>query len=121
MLTAHATPPVACVIQVDDSNFEDEVARSPLPVLVDVSTRWCGPCRVAAPVVAELAKKHAGVLKVVEIDGDDSAALVARLGVRGFPTFLGFVAGEIAERRAGFAGRRALEQLAASLLGPSTG
>jgi thioredoxin-like negative regulator of GroEL len=67
-------------------------------------------------VVAELARMHAGALKVVEIDGDESPELVARLGVRGFPTFLGVLGGEIVERRAGFGGKRPLEELASTLL-----
>ncbi|MGC4091155.1 MAG: thioredoxin family protein [Polyangiaceae bacterium] len=64
---------------------------------MDVSATWCGPCKLARPVVADLATTHQGALKVVEIDGDESPELVARLGVRGFPTFLGVVGGQIVE------------------------
>jgi thioredoxin 1 len=94
---------------VSDHNYADEVERSELPVFIDVSAEWCPPCKAAAPVVEEIAKSKAGKLKVVAIDGGDSPELVARLGVRGFPTFLGVVRGEVVFRRAGFAGKRALE------------
>jgi thioredoxin 1 len=103
------------VTLVDEHNFEAEVKQSALPVFIDVSTEWCPPCRVAAPVVVELAKRHQGRLKVVAIDGDASPILVRELGVRGFPTFLGVHQGEIVARRAGFGGRAALDRLAEEL------
>jgi thioredoxin 2 len=85
-------------------------------VFIDVSTEWCGPCRVAAPVVVELAKRHLGRIKVVAIDGDESPNLVAELGVRGFPTFIGFGGGRVVSRRAGFGGKGPLNALADDLL-----
>jgi thioredoxin 1 len=102
---------------VNELNFEEEVTRSTLPVLIDVSATWCAPCKAARPVVADIARAHRGRLKVVEIDGGESPELVARLGVRGFPTFLGVDKGEVVERRVGFGGRRPLDELARSLLG----
>jgi thioredoxin 1 len=104
------------VLTVNELNFEDEVLRSPVPVLVDVSAPWCAPCRAAEPVVAELARQNQGRLKVVEIDGDQSPDLVARLGVRGFPTFLGYVGGRKVESAAGFYGKKPLFELSARLL-----
>ena len=56
------------VVPVNELNFEEEVTRSALPVLIDVSAAWCAPCKVARPVVAALAAQHQGALKVVEID-----------------------------------------------------
>ena len=104
---------VAVVAALD---FDDQVLSADLPVFVDISAEWCAPCRVAAPVVAALAARHEGALKVVEIDGGACPELVARLGVRGFPTFLGIVRGEIVERRLGFGGAKPLEKLAETLL-----
>jgi thioredoxin 1 len=101
---------------VDGASFAQEVLKSKLPVLIDVTAQWCPPCKAAAPVIAELAERHAGRLKVVMIDGDAAAELVATLGVRGFPTFLGVKDGEIVARQAGFGGRRGLENLAQTLL-----
>lgn len=103
-------------LSVNALSFAHEVLKSELPVFVDVSTEWCPPCRLASPVVAELARRHAGKLKVVMIDGDEAAELVAALGVRGFPTFLGLKSGEIVARQAGFGGRRGLESMVERLL-----
>lgn len=105
---------------VNDLNFDEEVTRSRVPVLVDVSATWCAPCRAARPVVEALAREHQGKIKVVEVDGDESPELVARLGVRGFPTFLAIANGQVIDRRAGFGGRRPLEELARALLGSQT-
>jgi len=99
------------VVPVNEINFEDEVLRSKLPVLVDVTAEWCAPCKAAAPVVEAIAKSTAGRLKVVAIDGGESPDLVAKLGVRGFPTFLGVGGGSVVRSRAGFAGKKALEAL----------
>lgn len=104
------------VVFVNDVNFEDEVLKSALPVFIDVTAEWCGPCKAAASVVEAIAKNTAGRLKVVAIDGGESPDLVAKLGVRGFPTFLGVVGGKIVQTRAGFAGKRALEAMSEELL-----
>src|SRR5687767_7843625 len=103
-------------ISVTSLNFAHEVLRSELPVLIDVSADWCPPCKAAAPIVHELAEQHAQRLKVVLIDGNESPDLVAALGVRGFPTFIGVVNGTVVLRQAGFGGRRGLEQLTGKLL-----
>ena len=103
------------VLHVNEISYAEEVQRSALPVLIDVSTEWCPPCRVAAPVVVDLARRYRGRVKVIAIDGDESPRLAAELGVRGFPTFLGIVNGEVVARRAGFGGKGPLESLAAEL------
>ena len=103
------------VTPVNELSFRQLVLESKLPVLVDVSARWCPPCKLAAPVLADLASRYRDLLKVVEIDGEESPTLVADLGVRGFPTFVGISAGEIVARQAGFAGRSALERMAERL------
>jgi len=103
-------------IDVTGLNFVYEVVKSELPVLIDVSADWCPPCKAAAPIVHELAARHAGRLKVVMVDGNESPDLVAMLGVRGFPTFIAMRGGEVIARQAGFGGRRGLEQLTEKLL-----
>jgi thioredoxin 1 len=103
-------------LSVNGLSFAHEVLKSDLPVLIDVTAEWCPPCKLAAPVIAELAERHAGRLKVVVIDGEEASDLVATLGVRGFPTFLGIRGGEIVARQAGFGGKRGLEALAQKLL-----
>jgi thioredoxin 1 len=107
---------VSPVHSANEHNFQELVVDSEIPVLLDVSAAWCAPCKAAAPVVAELARRYQGRLRVVEIDGGESPGLTARLKVRGFPTFLGFVGGNIVERRAGFGGAKSLEALAEALL-----
>lgn len=101
---------------VNGLSFVTEVLKSELPVFVEVSAEWCPPCKLAAPILADLAERHAGKLKVVMIDGEEAADLVATLGVRGFPTFLAFKGSEIVARQAGFGGRRGLEALVDQLL-----
>jgi thiol-disulfide isomerase/thioredoxin len=103
-------------VHVNGLSFAGEVLKSELPVLIDVTAAWCSPCKAAAPIIDELAAAHAGRLKVVVIDGGESPELVATLGVRGFPTFLGVVGSEIVARQAGFGGRRGLDALAQQLL-----
>jgi thioredoxin 1 len=106
----------SAVIPVNELNFEQEVLAAELPVLIDVSADWCGPCKAAAPVVAALAESHRGRIKVVEIDGGESPNLASRLGVRGYPTFVAVSRGEIVALRAGFGGRRQLDALVSALL-----
>ena len=112
---AHTTGE-SLVTLVSELDFDDIVMKSELPVLIDVSTAWCPPCKVARPVITELARRYAGKLKVVELDGDASAELAARLCVRGFPTFIGVVDGQVVDRKLGFAGAKPLEALAECLL-----
>lgn len=101
---------------VNGLSFAHEVLNSDLPVFIDVSSEWCPPCKLAAPIVAELAERHAGKLKVVMIDGDEAPDLVAELGVRGVPTFLGVRNGQIVARQAGFGGRHGLDAIVQQLL-----
>lgn len=102
----------ASPVPVNGLNFHAEVLLAKTPVLVDVSAAWCGPCRMAAPIVEEIAENAADSLKVVVIDGDESPELVQSLKVRGFPTFIVFENGQEVRRAAGFGGRGALHRLA---------
>lgn len=111
-MTQQAHQPKIAPLTVNSLNFQAEVLRAKTPVLVDVSAAWCGPCRVAAPVIEEIAHSAPESLKVVVIDGDESPDLVQTLRVRGFPTFIVFENGEEVRRTAGFGGRGALRKLA---------
>jgi thioredoxin 1 len=109
---APKSTPKSAIVEVNDLNFDDEVLQSPLPVFVDVTARWCAPCKTAKPVVEELAERYHGRLKIVEVDGGESPDIAARLDVRGFPTFIGIVGGNVVERVAGFSGAKALDVMA---------
>lgn len=87
--------------EVTDAQFEAEVLKSPIPVLIDFWAPWCAPCRVIAPVVEELADTYAGRLKVVKMNVDDNPETPARFGVRGIPNLLVFKDGEVKDQLIG--------------------
>jgi thioredoxin 1 len=76
--------------RVDDETFDHEVLEAQVPVLVDFVARWCGPCRVMAPIVERLAAENDGRLKVVTVDTDESPRIAERYGVRAVPTVMVF-------------------------------
>jgi thioredoxin len=87
---------------VTEETFEQEVLKSDLPVLVDFWAEWCGPCRMVAPIVEELAGEYAGRLKVTKVDVDDNQRLAIRYGIMSIPTLGVFRAGEMIERIIGY-------------------
>lgn len=92
-------------------NFEEEVLRGDLPVLVDFWATWCGPCRMLAPVIAEIAEAHEGVLKVGKVNVDEQPELATAYRVESIPTVFLFRSGEIAAKAVGFRSRADLESL----------
>ena len=93
--TGHSLP------EVTDQTWEAEVVKSPLPVLVDFHATWCGPCKVLAPVVEEIARERKDALKVVKCDVDVASATAARFGVQSVPTLIVFRDGKEVRRRVG--------------------
>jgi len=89
------------IVHVSDDNFETEVLKSPLPVLLDLWAPWCGPCRAIAPIVDELAGEYAGKLKVVKLNVDDNPRTPTRYGVRGIPNLILFKNGEVHQQIVG--------------------
>lgn len=88
-------------VVVSDSNFRQEVLKSDVPVLVDFWAAWCGPCRMVAPHVDELAKEYSGRVKVAKLDVDRNQMTAGSYNVRSIPTFIIFEAGQPAERIVG--------------------
>jgi len=86
---------------INSSNFEQEVLKSDIPVVVDVFATWCGPCQQVAPIFDELAKELAGKYKLVKINIDDERDLAIKYNVSTIPTFLFFKNGEVVGREGG--------------------
>jgi len=93
---------------VTDSTFDEEVARSDTPVLVDFWAEWCGPCLAIAPILEEIAAEKAGSLRVVKLNVDDNVATARRFEVMSIPTLILFKGGEIQARIVGAKGKTAL-------------
>jgi thioredoxin 1 len=87
---------------VTDDTFESEVLQSDKPVLVDFWAEWCGPCKMIAPILEEIAEERADDLTIVKLDVDANARWAMQYGVMGIPTLLLFKDGEIEERITGF-------------------
>lgn len=87
---------------VTEANFQDEVLKSNLPVLVDFTAVWCQPCRMIDPIVKQLAAEWEGKVKVVKLDADQNPNVMMQYGVLGIPTLMLFKGGEIKERITGF-------------------
>jgi thioredoxin len=90
------------VVEVDDDNFAAEVLKSTLPVLLDVSAEWCGPCKRLEPIVAEIAADYAGRLKVAHLDVDRAQATAVKYGIMSVPTLLFFKQGQVQDQLMGY-------------------
>lgn len=88
-------------LEVDESNFEKEVLNSNLPVLVDFWAPWCGPCRMIAPIVEEIAKEYEGKIKVCKVNTDESPDLAMKYQIASIPTLAIFKEGKEVKRQIG--------------------
>lgn len=89
------------IVHVTDASFEEEVLKSKLPVLVDYWAEWCGPCKMIAPVLDEIAREYAGRLKVCKMDVDANGETPARFAIRGIPTLMIFMNGNTEATKVG--------------------
>jgi thioredoxin 1 len=104
------------IIDVTEENFEAEVLKSNIPVLVDFWAEWCGPCKMLAPTLEQLALDKAGTLKVVKINVDHANALAVKYGVRGIPSMLLFKGYRVEATKIGAIPRAQIEAMLAPFL-----
>jgi thioredoxin 1 len=101
---------------VTDESFESDVLDAESPVLVDFWAEWCGPCKMIAPIVEELAEEYVGQMSVAKLDADENPNTMQAYGVMGIPTLILFKGGEAVERIVGFMPKeRLLDKLAPHL------
>jgi thioredoxin 1 len=99
---------IVAALAVADATFDEHVLRAETPVLVDFWADWCGPCRMMAPMVDEIAGTHAAKLRVVKVNIDDAADVAERYEIMSVPTFAVFVGGQLVKRIAGAKAKSAL-------------
>ncbi len=98
-------------IVLSEQNFEAEVMKSEIPVLVDFWATWCGPCRMLAPTIEKIAEEQEGVVKVCKLDVDEDHEIAARLGIASTPTLMVFKNGAVVKKSVGVQPKAMIEEM----------
>lgn len=104
-------------IHFSDADFPEKVLKSSLPVLVDFFAEWCGPCRLAAPIIDELSGTYAGKVTIGKVDVDANVNTASKYGVMSIPTVIMFKDGKEVERKVGFGGKQGYEEMIKKVTG----
>lgn len=104
------------IVHVTDASFEADVLSSEVPVLVDFWAEWCGPCKMIAPVIAEIAAEYEGKLKVCKMDVDANTETAPKFGIRGIPTLMIFKNGNAEATKVGALSKTQLNEFISSSL-----
>lgn len=94
------------IVTLTQDNFAEQVLKSPAPVLVDFWAEWCGPCKMIAPLLDELADEYDGKVKIGKVNVDEQQSLAAEYGIRAIPTLLVFQNGQVADQIVGARSKR---------------
>ncbi|MFO1497949.1 MAG: thioredoxin [Verrucomicrobiota bacterium] len=97
------------MLTLNETNFSDEVLKSSVPVLVDFWAEWCGPCKMIAPILDEIAQEYDGRLKIGKVNIDEQQNLASQHGIRAIPTLLVFKNGQVADQIVGLRSKRDLK------------
>lgn len=104
------------VVEITDENFEEQVAKSDAPVLVDFWAEWCGPCRMLAPTIAELATEYDGKVTVGKLNTDENRDVAVKYGISAIPTIILFKNGEVAQKLVGMSAKKDIKAAMDALL-----